>query len=44
MTRPLLSALAVAARAVLVLALGHLVAPLLTCSAGCEHHAMERGR
>ena len=28
MTRPLLSALAVAARAVLVLALGHLVAPL----------------
>ena len=44
MTRPLRSALAVAACAVLVLALGHLVAPLLTCSAGCGHYAMEGGR
>lgn len=44
MKRPILSALAVAACAVLVLALGHLVAPLLTCSAGCAYHAMEGGR
>ena len=44
MTRPLRSALAVAACAVLVLAVGHLVAPLLTCSAGCEHYEQEMRR
>ena len=44
MTRPLLSALAVAACALLVLAVGHLVAPLLTCSAGCAYHEQEMGR
>ena len=44
MTRPLRSALAVAACAVLVLAVGHLVAPLLTCSAGCAYHDLENRR
>jgi len=44
MTRPLRSALAVAACAALVLALGHLLAPLLTCAAGCHHYAQEMGR
>ena len=35
---------AVAACAVLVLALGHLVSPLLTCSAGCGHYEQEMRR
>lgn len=44
MTRPLSTALILTACALLVLAVGHLVAPLLTCSAGCAYHAMEGGR
>ena len=44
MTRPLATACAITACAVLVLAVGHLVAPLLTCSAGCAYHAMENRR
>lgn len=35
MKRPILSAVAVAACAVLVLALGEFLRPLLTCTAGC---------
>ena len=44
MTRPLSTALILTACALLVLAVGHLVAPLLTCSAGCAYHAMENRR
>ena len=44
MTRPLTTALAVTLCAALVLALGHLLAPLLTCAAGCHHDEQEMGR
>jgi hypothetical protein len=44
MTRPLTTALAITLCAALVLALGHLLAPLLTCAAGCHHYAQEMGR
>ena len=41
MTRPLVAAVC---GLLLVLALGTLVAPLLTCSAGCGHYEREMGR
>ena len=44
MTRPLKTALSITACALLVLALGHVLAPLLTCSAGCGHYEQEMGR
>jgi hypothetical protein len=44
MTRPLTTALAITLCAALVLALGHVLAPLLTCAAGCHHYAQEMGR